>query len=288
MLGVRTVAWVVAVVALSFASRVARLPVTDAYRSAQRYEDVYYLPSADTLPVLSLGFHSALADLLWCKSLVYFGEDIMHRGTVRYLFLYTDAILALDPSFREPYRWVATGALYRPGHTTLEEALRAADYLARAVKRWPNDGELRWDYGSLLRFELAPKTSDARQKRALLERAAPQLEAAARMGAGPAWLALNSAELLNKLGRTEQAIRHLEELRSTVSDLAVQTEIDQKLSVLRTETYVEALRTAEQQLEAARLRSYPYLSPALYMFVGEPSAPGAYERFVTQGFTSEP
>jgi hypothetical protein len=284
----RVVAWLIAMSGLCFAVREVRLHAVEHHRAAQRYEDIYYLPRAEYLPLLSVGWQAALADLLWCKSLVYFGEEVMQRGTVRYLFQYTDAILALDPSFREPYRWVATGALYRPGHVSHEDGLHAADYLARAVRRWPNDGELRWDYGSLLRFELAPMERDPVRKRALLERAAPQLEAAARLGAGPAWLALNSAELLNKLGRTEQAIRHLEELRSTVSDSAMQKEIDQKLELLRTQTYLEALQTAEQQFEQARLRSYPFLSPGLFLFTGEPPAPGAYAAFVAQGFVREP
>lgn len=233
MRGARIAAWGIALLALCAAAGGARSRLVEPYRSVQRYEDVYYLPSAEYLPVLTLGYHAAVADLLWCKSLVYFGEEIVHRGVVRFLFEYADAILALDPSFREAYRWVPTGALYRPAAVTREDGLRAADYLARAVRRWPDDGQLHWDYGSLLRFELAPMERDPERKRALLERAAPQLEAAARLGAGPPWLALNSAELLDKLGRTDRAISHLEELRATISDPALLADIDNKLERLR-------------------------------------------------------
>jgi hypothetical protein len=274
-------------VAGCFALRTVRLHAVAEYRSGQRYQDVYYLPRADLLPLLSLGYHAALADLLWCKSLVYFGEELGHSGPVRYLFQYTDAILALDPSFREPYRWVATGALYRPVEISMTDGLHAASYLARAIQRWPEDGELRWDYGSMLRFELAPLERDPVRKRALLERSVPQLEAAARLGAGPPWLALNSADLLNKLGRTEQAIRHLEELRDTVQDASIRKEIEQRIGQLRSQSYLEAIGTAEQQFEAARLRSYPYLSPGLFLWLGEPEAPDAYERFVTGAFTRD-
>ncbi|HEX5655837.1 MAG TPA: hypothetical protein VFX59_01525 [Polyangiales bacterium] len=272
---------------MSFAVRATRLHAVEQHRSAQRYQDTYYLPRAEYLPLLSLGYQAALADLLWCKSLVYFGEELMHRGIVRYLFQYTDAILALDPSFREPYRWVSTAALYRPGQATRQEAMHAASYLERAVKRWPDDGELRWDYGSLLRFELAPIERDPQRRQELLERAAPQLEAAARLGAGPPWLALNSAELLNKLGRTEQAIRHLEELRSTIGDPALLNDIDHKLQSLRTHTYLEALQTAERQFEEARLSAYPYLSHGLFLFVQGSPKP-EYQDFVTQGFPTTP
>lgn len=273
-------------VGLASAARGTRLVAVESHRGAQRYEDVYYLPMAHLLPLLSLGYRDALAVLIWCKSLVYFGEEIGHEGEVQHVFDYTDAVLALDPDFRSAYRWVATAAIYRPVAVSIDSGLRAAGYLERAVKRWPHDGELRWDYGSLLRFELAPLETDPARKRALLEKAAPHLEAAARMGAGPPWLAINSVDLMNKLGRTEQAIRHLEELRHTVRDPQVKSEIEERLQGLRAQTYAEAARSAEAQFERTWQSSYPYLSPGLFLFVGErmlgeasgASAAGAWPR----------
>jgi tetratricopeptide (TPR) repeat protein len=264
--------------------RVLRLSAFAQHKAGQHYEDVYYLPNASFLPVLSLGFRQALADLIWCKSLIYFGEELSHRGHVEYVFAYTDAVLALDPSYRSAYIWIATAAIYRPVAVSMDNGLRAARYLERATQRWPDDGELQWDYGSVLRFELAPLERDRAKKRALLERAAPHLAAAARLGAGPPWLALNNAELLSKLGRTEQAIHQLEELHGIVQDDATKHEIEQKLHHLRAETYLQAAQVAEQDFEQARVRSYPYLSPSLFMLVGERSRPGSYERLVADRF----
>jgi len=199
---------VVLVAAACWLTREVRLRAFSQHQAGQRYEDLYYLPAHDWLPVLSLGYRQALADLIWCRSLVYFGEDIGQSGKVKYVFEYTDAILALDPDFRPAYRWISTAAIYRPVALDIEQGLRAADYLKRALARWPDDWELHWDYGSLLRFELAPLETNPARKRQLLERAAPHIRAAALHGAGPPWLALNSVELLNKLGHLEQAIRH--------------------------------------------------------------------------------
>ena len=271
--------------AIAGAVRVVRLEAVAQHRLAQRYEDVYYLPRAEALPLVSLGYHSALADLLWCKSLVYFGEDIAHRGEVKHVFRYTDAILALDPDFKPAYRWIATAAIYRPTAVSMEAGLAAADYLGRAVARWPNDGELHWEYGSLLRFELAPLEVDPLRKRALLERAAPHLEAAARLGAGPPWLALNSVDLLNKLGRTEQAIRHLEELQGTVQDEAVKKEIEERLAELRSHAYLEAIRTANATFEREWHASYPYLSAGLFLLIGP--KPQARQASLLEGGSDE-
>lgn len=272
---------------LCFVTREARLRAFEQHRAGQHYEDIYYLPSPAWLPVMSLGFGAAVADLIWCKSLVYFGEELGHRGPVKYVFAYADAVLALDPSFRTAYRWVATAALYRPTEITMDDGLRAASYLQRAVDRWPDDGELRWDYGSLLRFELAPLEANKDRKRALLERAAPQLEMAARLGAGPPWLALNNASLLNKLGRTDQAIRQLEELRETVQSPDIVRDIDAQLYRLKAATYFEAAQVTEESAERARLASYPYVSADLFLLLGDKPDPTEHDRFVAAGFTLE-
>jgi hypothetical protein len=280
--GVKRVAGALAVVALALVGRELRLASFARHRAAQRYEDIYYLPSAQWLPVLSLGYRQALADIIWCKSLVYFGEELGQRGRVKYVFAYTDAILALDPSFRAVYRWVATAALYRPTEVSMADGLHAASYLERAIERWPGDGELHWDYGSLLRFELAPLESDRKRKVALWERAAPHLETAARLGAGPPWLAINNADLLGKLGRSEQAIKQLESMYAIVQSDEVREEIEVRLKQLRTSNYLEAFRATEENFEQERKRSYPYLSPSLFLLVGPKPAPDAYHRFVSE------
>jgi len=282
------VALALMILVLALAVRTTRLSAVGQHARGQRYEDLYYLPSAGWLPVLSLGYRQALADLIWCRSLVYFGEELGHRSPVRYVYDYADAVLALDPDFREAYRWIATAAIYRPVAVTLENGLRAARYLERAVERWPSDGELHWDYGSLLRFELAPLEKDPAKKRDLLTRAAPHLETAARLGAGPPWLAINSVDLLNKLGRTEQAIRHLEELYATVQERVVREEIEQRLARLRSETYAAGMRAAHEQFEQQRAGSYPYLSAGLFFLVGPRLDADEHARFLLTRFLEAP
>lgn len=248
--------------------RELRLSAFDLHRQSQRYEDVYYLPPADWLPVISLGFRDALADLIWCKSLVYFGEQLGERGVLKFAFDYTDAVLALDPNFRAAYRWASVVALSRPTVSSVEDGMKGARYLERALELWPNDGQLHWDYGSLLRFQLAPLLSKGPEKERLLWMAAPHLAAAASLGAGPPWLALNSSSLLERLGRNDQAIRHLEEVYGTVQDDATRRKIEERLADLRSQSFVEAIKAATAAFERSRLESYPYMGPGLFMLVG--------------------
>jgi hypothetical protein len=251
-----------------YLTRELRLRAFRWHLESQSYEDRYYLPPAGWLPLMSLGYHAALADLIWCRSLVYFGDELVHSGGAKFAFEYTDAVLALDPDFRAAYAWVSTAVLYRPMEVSYKDGLRATGYLKRALARWPNDGELHWRYGSVLRFELAPLLEEGPEKERLINLSAPHLATAASLGAGPAWLALNSSALLARVGKKEQSIRHLEEVYGTVQDDLTKQRIEEQLRSLRSEAFVEALRTANAEFETARRASYPYMSAGMFMLVG--------------------
>lgn len=262
----------VALVSALVATRTLRLSAFGLNEKAKRYEDLYFLPNHAWLPVLSLGFRQALADLLWCRTLVYFGEEVSQRGEVRFLFEYADAILELDPDFKAVYRWIGTAALYRPQGATFESGLRAAEYLDRAVRRWPEDGDMHWEYGSLLRFELAPIDKDPVHKRSLLARAAPHLTEAARLGAGPPWLGLSNVAMFNKLGQADRAIRSLEEIYPTITDPEARKEVEQRIAALRSQTFAEVMEAAHAQFTDEHRATYPYLSPTLYLLL-RPATP---------------
>jgi tetratricopeptide (TPR) repeat protein len=237
------------------------------YQATQRYEDVYYLPPANWLRIFSLGEHEALAGLIWLRALVYFGDELQEKGPVRHLYAYTDAMLALDPFFKRVYLWVASSAVYRTGRVTAADVERAIGYLERAVRLFPDDGELAWTLGANYLYELSPLLPPA-QREAATRRGIEHLQAAARLGGGPPWLVLTTATALRKLGRSEQEIAHLEEVYDQVSDPNVKEEIERRLAALRSESFMEALRRTYEELERNRLRDYPYLPRDLYQLVG--------------------
>lgn len=238
------------------------------YSATQRYEDVYYLPPPDYLKAFSLGYREALADAIWMKALVYFGEELVHRGDVTNVYHYTDAMLALDPRFKKVYHWVAVTSIYRPGRVGKEDVYKAIAYLKQGARLFPDDGELAWDLGATYSFELPPllatKAEGDQARRDGLE----YLELAALRGAGPAWLGLQAATQLGHLGKTEQALRHLEEVYATTTDLALREQIEIRISRLRSAAYAEAFRHSNEELSAARAKHYPYLDDTLYLLVG--------------------
>lgn len=261
---------VVAILASStYGAEAMRTRASTHFIQTQTYEDIYYLPPPTWLRPFSLGHRDALADLIWMKALIYFGNELMHHGTVRHAFDYTDAILTLSPRMRVAYSWIATSGLYHSGGTiTAADVERVATYLERGTRMFPDDGELEWELGATFTYELPPLLQDRAAKENARRRGLPHLQRAARMGAGPPWLALTNAQELARLGQTEQAVRHLEEMYATVNDADAREQIGERIAQLRTEAYAEAFERANQEAELARQRDYPYLSPTMYMLVG--------------------
>lgn len=253
------------------------------YFATQRYEDVYYLPPPEWLELACLGHREGLAGLIWLKALIYFGDELVHRGPAANVYNYVDAMLTLDPWFKRVYRWAATSAIYRTGMHSLEDVYRAIAYLERGVRLFPDDGELAWQLGATYAYELPPMLSDPEKKAEARLKAVEHLRVAVRHGSGPPWLVLSAARELQRQGRREQLIQHLEEVYAQVSDPDTKATIESQLASLRTASYVEALRAATREFEAAWHRDYPYLDPGLYLLVG-PRPPFDGEALAARGF----
>jgi hypothetical protein len=256
--------------ALLIAAAVANHTRSDGashYRATQRYEDVYYLPPPIWLQVFSLGHREALAGLIWLRSLVYFGEELGHRGPVENLYHYADAMLSLDPYFLKVYSWVASCALYRTGEITVKDARRAIDYLERGAQLFPDDGELAWTLGANYLYELPPMLTDKAEILEARRKGLEHLTVAARRGAGPAWLVLSTATELGKLGQRQQELSHLEEVYGQVTDPEVKFQVARRLERLRDATFVEALRRTYDELDAEQRATLPYIDRDLYLLV---------------------
>lgn len=259
-----------ALAGLAGASERLRASAHGNFVESQTYQDVYYLPPRAWLPVVSLGWDEALADLIWMRALVYYGDQFAHRGRVEFVHDYVEAMEELDPNFVAIYRWVGTAGLYRPQAITPADVERTLEIMERGAERHPDDGDLAWDIGAVLVFELPPMLEDVpgASDRAR-ERGMPYLMTASRLGAAPEWAALSNASILARIGRTDQAARHLEEMYLATDDPATRERMEAAIRDLRQRTQAEAFLATIHEMEEDRRRHYPYLSPDLYILVGE-------------------
>lgn len=249
-----------------------RARATEQLVASQTYEDVYYLPPPDWLPALSLGHREALADLLWMRALVYFGSEMVERGALAHVYDYTEAMLALDPDFRAVYRWIGTAGVYRPGAITAGDVEGAVEIMRRGMERAPDDGQLAWILGATLAFELPPLLDDDAERDAARAEGADYIAIATRLGAAPQWAVLSSATILQRVGRAESAVRHLEDMYAMVSDPSLRAEIEAGIAAMRDQAYAEAFVEASRDEERRWLRDMPYVDRDLYFLLGE--APG--------------
>ncbi len=265
---------------MALALTLALLMTTDALRGAafererasQRYEDIYYLPDPTWLERFSLGHRAALADLIWMKGLVYMGDEWAQDGETRNVLRYAEAIVHLDPDFKRAYLWAGTAGMYRITRVTVPQLQEALVFLRRAAERFPEDGEVQWRLGAALAYDVSPEVrrqGDIEEAEALVAEGLIYTRKAARLGAGPAWLALSNATRLERLGQNEQAAQHLAEMYAVTSDPQVRAQIRVRLESLRGQAYARAVRATVEDVERRRDASYPFLPPTLFLLVGD-------------------
>jgi hypothetical protein len=263
-----TLATVCALALASYGAERTRIDSQHHYLSTQRYEDVYYTPPPAWLHVFSLGHREALAGLLWLRMLVYFGEDLVQRGTTLHLYQYADAIVSLDPMFIRAYRWIAVAGAYRPSNRGIEDVRKGIDYLERASKLAPDDGVLAWDLGSFYLYELRPMLKDPKEREEATRKATEHIRVAILHKGAPPWVSLSSAGFLENMGQREQQIAFLQEAYALASSDYARDQIAALLGRLRSESFAEAFTREQARAEELRKRDFPYLDIELFLQVG--------------------
>ncbi|HEU4537674.1 MAG TPA: hypothetical protein VFS00_26320 [Polyangiaceae bacterium] len=98
-------------------------------------------PAPALLRALAFGHERALARLLWSRARVAHGACFARGQRFEGAAAYVDAVRALDPSFREPYRYVEA-FVAGPGRPSPDALAFARRVLAEGARRFPDDAEL--------------------------------------------------------------------------------------------------------------------------------------------------
>ncbi len=125
------------------------------YGSIQTTEELYAIPAPDRIVAASLGYRSALADLVFAHVRVAYGTAFAEKRGFTYIGDYLDAIMALDPLFRAPYHYADTFLTLQPVPAPPENYRRARDFFERALEHVPDDAQL-WLVAGQFTAYLAP------------------------------------------------------------------------------------------------------------------------------------
>lgn len=220
-----------------------------------------YLPNGPTLKLASLGFHEPLADLLWFRTVLLFGErwgtdpngswGPWVRGMV-------EAVVHLDPSWRTPYFY---GGMFL---RVMEDADGSDAIFRAAIDAIPHDAFFPFALG-MNAFLLRKDTAEA----------ARWLAVAARRPNAPPWYAAAAASFLSDANQRATAIRFLEEERASTTDPDIQKTLDTKLQELRHDEWADRLeqaRTTYKERQGVDIQSVDDLARA-----GLPIPPDPYE-----------
>ncbi len=246
------------------------------YDSARRILDVAQIPRPLAARVASLGHTEWATDVLWINALIYYGQSLYANLPARYIRQYADTMIELDPRFKRAYAWAATALLYRTVRSTEEDARHAGDYLRRGLEQFPNDPALHHAYGLNLAFDQAPYKRHGSPEWVALKVEGGQHLARAAFGLSATterspWLPLTASGLLMTGHREREAILSLCDGLIYTDDPEVLASVEARLvELLRERTTEDPRYRASFELVQQRRRHYPWMSPALHVFVGDP------------------
>jgi hypothetical protein len=270
---VRHDAWlaflVVAVVALA-GGRVARSVANDL--RAEDRAQAPYAPSPEAAPIVSLGYRETAADLMWIRFLGYWGSN---DSTWEGIAAVVDAIVALDPKYRNIYVSGAHAMMLADHGVTQETYLRALRVLERGIKEFPSDYKMPELAAQIYTGDL--KSDDPAQRRKWDEAGVLLMESAMRKPDAPTWAATWAAHMRSKLGQKQRAIENLREMILLTSDVDARRKMIAKLAQLEQSDSAELaseMFAEKRKFESAWRHDRPAVPASIYLLVGAHPRPG--------------
>lgn len=197
-----------------------RPPLAARFHSVKTQHDVYTLPSPEQTVALSLGYRSALADLIFAHVLVSYGLHFQEHRRFEYVGNYLDAINALDPRFQTPYRFADTLLTMEPRPARYQDYVKARQILERGMKELPYDDAL-WNSAGEFFAYLAPPRLPPRVRAEWRREGARCLARACEMVSANQnipYHCITAAALLSRAGARDAMIRFLERVLAVTDD----------------------------------------------------------------------
>lgn len=215
-------------------------------------------------------YRELLADLLWCRLLVYYGTNWGGEGDLSQVEDLLDDIIALDPRFKAVYEWAGFAVTYRTGKATQDEFLSSVRYLEEGMRQFPDDYKYPWFAGTRYYFDLWSKDEATLQR--YRERGADLIEAAMTKPNAPQDIATTAANMRSKLGQQERALENLRQMILSTSDEIARQKMLRKLR-FTDPGLAEELARAAAAIENDWLEQMPMVPLDFYLLLGDEPSP---------------
>jgi hypothetical protein len=187
--------------------------------------DVYALPPVDQTYVASLGYRSALADLILGHVLVSYGLHFQEKRLFEYVGDYLETIIRLDPKFRTPYLLADTLLTLEPEAPPQEFYRKARRIQDRGLQEFPGDQELWNTSGQFLAYLAPSYLTDFDEKMEYRREGARRLMRACELiGSNDniPYHCITAANLLSEQGNREAMRQFLERMANISDDPKIQ------------------------------------------------------------------
>ncbi len=183
----------------------------------QLKEKLIYIPEARFVRTASLGFHAVLADIMWVRAVIYFGEHYVTDKDYSWLYRILDVTTSLDPENILAYRF--GGTMLAMGENDVEKSI---EILKKGIR---NNPEEDWRLYFLVGFNYFYYLKD-------YATAAEYLEKASRMPGHPSYLPRLAAKMYAKADDIDTAIAFLEETYKHYENESVKETIRERIITL--------------------------------------------------------
>lgn len=236
--------------------------------------EVLYVPDTRLLRLMTLGYEQAAADLMWVRTLEYFARHFSSDRRYRWLEFFLEQVIELDPRFEKVYHWAGASVLYGRRFTT-ENIELSNRFYRKALEFNPDDYEAAYRIGINYYVEMPSAliregTTDDAVLEAQREIGLEFLERAANIPAAPERMRQLVASISQRLGKQQLALQYLIDLSLQTTDPERRAALQRRLAALRAEVG-DAYAEAAERFERTWRASYPYLPPAVFAVMGEPT-----------------
>ncbi|PRQ09938.1 hypothetical protein [Enhygromyxa salina] len=231
-------------------------------------QDLLYLPPAQHLGPMSLGYREALGDLIWIRTVIFAGDRV-GATNYRWIMEYLEAIYSLSPQFRRPYAWGGVAFIYTGDNIDRAMVDRAIALYERGLAHFPEDHELLFAAGMLLTRDVQSVPGyTADEQAAAMDKGAGLIRKAAAFGAPPLVREL-AATLVSEGGADQLAIAFLESQLLQAEDPDHRRLLKQKLEAAIGEAGLASIERLREEFEAEHQAERPYVPPDLYVLIRE-------------------
>jgi hypothetical protein len=259
----------------------SRAPLATAHRATSAGRDVYALAPPEQVVVGSLGYRAAVADLIFAHVVVSAGLHLQEKRLFEFAAQYIETINALDPKFRDGYRFADAIITLQTVPVPSEMYYQARTILERGTRELPYDQELWSAAGQFMAYLAPAQLASEAEKEAWRQAGARYLARACELiGSNESvpYQCVTAATLFSQGGNLAASRAFLEKMRMVVDDPELRALIDYKLARLAGDEAQQATVERSKRFERLWRDDLPFVSRTAMASLGPRFDPFACAR----------